>query len=99
MSKTKEIIGRRINVSRVKGDYLRKTDLTNSGLANTVFIIPAFNEVLSIGNVIDQLCIYGPIIVINDGSTDGTLELCERYEVTVISHDGNPGYGMQSKLV
>ena len=26
LSKTKEIIGRRINVSRVKGDYLRKTD-------------------------------------------------------------------------
>ena len=71
--------------------------MTNSELANTVFIIPAFNEVLSIGNVIDQLCIYGPIIVINDGSTDGTLELCEVHGVTVISHDGNLGYGAAIK--
>ena len=71
--------------------------MTNSELANTVFIIPAFNEVLSIGDVIDQLCIYGPIIVINDGSTDGTLELCEVHGVTVISHNGNLGYGAAIK--
>ena len=36
-------------------------------------------------------------MLVNDGSTDGTLELCERYEVTVISHDGNSGYGAAIK--
>jgi len=71
--------------------------LTDSELVNTVFIIPAFNEVLSIGNVVNQLCIYGPIIVVDDGSTDGTLELCEARGITVVSHNGNLGYGAAIK--
>ena len=66
-------------------------------LVNTVVIIPAFNEASSIGDFINQLSTYGPIIVVDDGSTDGTLELCESRGVTVISHESNLGYGRAIK--
>jgi biofilm PGA synthesis N-glycosyltransferase PgaC len=62
-------------------------------------IIPTFNEESTIAKVIDSvLSLDYPkkeIIVVNDGSTDKTLEICRKYEkdgkIKLISYQKNRG--------
>jgi glycosyltransferase involved in cell wall biosynthesis len=60
-------------------------------------VIPAFNEVGGIGPTLEQLSASLPgaeIIVVDDGSSDGTAELVEKHaDVTLIRHGFNRGYG------
>ena len=60
-------------------------------------VVPAFNEVGGIGPTLEQLSASLPdaeIIVVDDGSSDGTAELVEKYPgVTLIRHGFNRGYG------
>ena len=63
-------------------------------------IIPAFNEEKTIGQVVEgvySLPIEKQIIVVNDGSTDGTYEALERlhevYLFTVVHCEENRGKG------
>jgi glycosyltransferase involved in cell wall biosynthesis len=74
---------------------------TNSTLA---VIIPAFNEVEGIGGVLDELlAVPGAeswdLIVVDDGSTDGTRDVLARYgeKINVIRHASNRGYGASLK--
>ena len=56
-------------------------------------IIPAFNEVQSIGNVIvDIPSMVEEIIVVNNGSTDGTEQVAGKAGATVL-HEERKGYG------
>jgi glycosyltransferase involved in cell wall biosynthesis len=51
-------------------------------------VVPAYNEVETVGRVIDGLLSMGlfrEIVVINDGSTDGTKEILEGYRDRIIS--------------
>ena len=65
-----------------------------------VIIIPAYNEEENISNVLKRIpktfksINNTEIIVINDGSTDSTLEKIAKYSVTVISHAQNKGVGV-----
>ena len=63
-------------------------------------IIPAFNEELTIRQVLEALCALPfekQLIVVNDGSTDGTYEVLEElratYELTVVHCKKNRGKG------
>lgn len=63
-------------------------------------IIPAFNEEQTIGQVLKALCALPfekQLIVVNDGSTDGTHKVLEElratYELTVVHCDENRGKG------
>ena len=63
-------------------------------------IIPAFNEEQTIGQVLEALralSIETEIIVVNDGSTDGTYKVLEElratYELTVVHCQENRGKG------
>jgi glycosyltransferase involved in cell wall biosynthesis len=60
-------------------------------------VIPAFNEAGGIGPTLEQLSRSlwdAEIIVVDDGSSDGTAELVESYpSVTLIRHGFNRGYG------
>jgi dolichol-phosphate mannosyltransferase len=57
--------------------------------------IPVYNEERHLEEVVREVCRYSPqILVINDGSTDGTAELLARqHDLEVITHPVNRGYG------
>lgn len=61
-------------------------------LKSTVVIIPARNEAKSIQLVLDDLPEVGCVIVVDNGSTDGTGEIAERAGATVVREE-KPGYG------
>jgi len=57
-------------------------------------LIPALNEEQQLGQVIDAIPDFADhIIVVNDGSTDRTVEVAEKKGATVISHRTNRGVG------
>src|SRR3989344_5315844 len=64
-----------------------------------LIIVPAYNEEKTIGRVLDQLKnlkikdIQQEIIVINDGSQDGTISQALKRNVTVLTHIINRGLG------
>lgn len=65
-------------------------------------IIPAYNEETGIQGTLEKLIAGNfhekyEIIVIDDGSTDRTKEICQAFPVRVISHTVNKGYGASLK--
>lgn len=68
-------------------------------MTNLLCAIPAYNEEKSIRNVIEQIPekIEGisntEILVIDDGSTDNTVEISKNAGAKVISHQSNKGVG------
>lgn len=62
-------------------------------------IIPAFNAAPTLGEVLDQLHPLSiPVLVVDDGSTDGTAETARRQPVwRVVSHPHNRGKGAALK--
>lgn len=57
--------------------------------------LPAYNEAAHLTEVLDEACRYSPqVLVVDDGSSDGTSELLEsREDVIVVRHGKNLGYG------
>jgi dolichol-phosphate mannosyltransferase len=57
--------------------------------------IPVYNEERHVERVLDEVRRYSPrILVVNDGSTDGTAELLARQAgIEVLTHPKNSGYG------
>ena len=62
-----------------------------------VTALPVFNEALHVNRVLDEVlrhCDCGRVLVVDDGSTDGTSELlAKRKDVAVVRHQANRGYG------
>ena len=57
-------------------------------------VIPAFNEARSIADVVDGVrASVDRVIVVDDGSTDGTAERARAAGADVVVHDGNRGKG------
>ena len=60
----------------------------------TIAIIPAYNEETTIAEVLERTRPFvTEVIVVNDGSSDRTKEICEKAGVAVISHTINRGLG------
>src|SRR5579872_1370910 len=56
--------------------------------------IPAYNEEKTIGEIVKRSLQYSDkVIVIDDGSSDGTVNIAKQNGATVISHKKNQGYG------
>jgi len=57
--------------------------------------LPVYNEVTHLNAVLDKvLQTSSDVLVVDDGSTDGTLELLKaRHDVRVVRHSINRGYG------
>jgi glycosyltransferase involved in cell wall biosynthesis len=65
-------------------------------------IIPAYNEEISIGDLLSDLQSKGltekyEVLVIDDGSTDRTAEIIKDFPVKLIRHGSNKGYGAALK--
>lgn len=59
-------------------------------------IIPAYNECRSILKAVDDIKIHAPdfdYVVINDCSTDGTLDVCRKYGLNHVNLSVNLGIG------
>src|SRR5262249_55747374 len=57
--------------------------------------IPVYNEERHVEDVLGEVRRFSPeVLVINDGSTDGTAELLARQaDLHVVTHSHNRGYG------
>lgn len=67
---------------------------TRHPAAEAWIVIPAFNEEARIGGVLDALASYWPrVVVVDDGSTDGTRAQALARPVWVLSHLANLGQG------
>ena len=67
-------------------------------------IVPAYNEESKIGEVLESLTSNGDlngidkeVIVVDDGSTDKTAEIAKKYNIKIVSHQKNRGYGASLK--
>ena len=62
----------------------------------TLILLPAFNEAGNIGSVLDAIIEQYPrlpVLVVDDGSTDGTAAEVEKRKVRMLTHPFNLGYG------
>lgn len=69
-------------------------------ITNSTIILPAKNEAESLSQLLPVLSknyIGSKIIVVNDGSSDNTVEICEMYNVKCISHPYSMGNGAAIK--
>jgi glycosyltransferase involved in cell wall biosynthesis len=57
-------------------------------------VIPAYNEAMTIRDIASRACIYTDLVVIvNDGSTDNTVNSLDGLPVTILSNPSNIGKG------
>jgi glycosyltransferase involved in cell wall biosynthesis len=58
-----------------------------------IVLIPAYNEVRFIGDVVKAALAHAPVIVIDDGSSDGTAAAAALAGAKVLAHATNQGKG------
>lgn len=77
------------------------TELTDAAPTDGCVVgIPAFNEASTIGAVVREARQYADaVVVVDDGSTDGTAEAAEAAGARVVSHGENRGYGAALRSV
>jgi glycosyltransferase involved in cell wall biosynthesis len=64
---------------------------------HTVALIPAYDAVSTLAPVIEEARLSFPVVVVDDGSVDGTGELAARLGATVLRHPQNRGKGAALK--
>jgi glycosyl transferase family 2 len=79
----------------------RRTEETQAASADrvrTTVVLPAYNEGAALPHVLDELGEYldqsYEVLVVDDGSTDDTVDVAERYPVRLVQHATNRGKGV-----
>jgi dolichol-phosphate mannosyltransferase len=63
-------------------------------MSKSIVVIPTYNEVESIGALLDELATLDiDVLVIDDGSPDGTAQICKAHGVEVVERNGKQGLG------
>ena len=60
---------------------------------NIVALIPTYNEIQHVGGVVRSTLPHLPVLVIDDGSSDGSGQAAEEAGATVVTHPRNQGKG------
>ena len=69
-------------------------------MSDVLVALPAYNEVKHIGKVIDKVKKYSDrIMVVDDGSTDGTASRVHAAGVVVHRFSPNSGYGVTMQRI
>lgn len=63
-----------------------------SGALKFVFVVPALNESATIARVVASLLPHGAVVVVDDGSKDGTADRARDAGADVVVHAVNRGY-------
>jgi glycosyltransferase involved in cell wall biosynthesis len=73
--------------------------LTEKQTAKTVVVMPAYNAETTLEKTLADIPegAVDEIILVDDGSTDGTVALARKLSLTVIEHESNRGYGANQK--
>ncbi len=61
---------------------------------STLALIPAWNEETRIAPIVEATRAHLPVLVVDDGSTDETTAVAERFGATVLRHPKNRGKGV-----
>src|SRR4029450_1468458 len=78
----------------------RTGDAARAGAARirTPLVLPAYNEGAALPHVLDELGEYLDDgyegLVVDDGSTDDTADVAQRYPVRLVQHPANRGKGV-----
>ncbi len=78
----------------------RQRDWRQTCLKNLTIVIPARNEFATLEYLLPEVKQRMPsaeIVVVNDGSTDDTVALCDSLQIKVISHPYPKGNGAAIK--
>jgi glycosyltransferase involved in cell wall biosynthesis len=82
----------------IERDYLNLGFNTKNSKSNIIACIPAFNEERRIGEIVLKSLQYvDKVIVCDDGSSDSTSKIAEKYGAIIIKHKKNIGYGSAIK--
>lgn len=66
----------------------------DTGRTDALVVVPAYNEAATIGSVVlEAKTVAGEVLVVDDGSTDATVELASAAGAQVIRHGANRGKG------
>lgn len=69
------------------------SNATRAGNGEIIALIPAYNEARYIANVVQGAAKYLPVVVVDDGSSDGTGGAAALAGAKVVSHGRNQGKG------